>query len=182
MNMLPVGALLDHKDTKCSIPVLTPLWETAPNVEKPAKSLKESVCQQKICKSNTFYEKLWNRTWRVLPITHLSFDTSLDPFCFSFQTLTNARRTTEAAITSAGTRWAPSNAAARKAINYLPMSGHAKVSDGQLSFTQILNVSPSSQYWFYQAQSWWLVITWLGGATGVGNFLHNRIYLYLNPT
>lgn len=48
---------------------------------------------------------------------------------FSTQTSMNAWRTMAAVITSAGTQWAPSNAAARKATNCLLMNGHAKVSD-----------------------------------------------------
>ncbi len=50
-------------------------------------------------------------------------------FISSVQISTNAKKTMEVVITSAGTRWAPSNAAARKATNCLLMSGHAKVSD-----------------------------------------------------
>ena len=50
----------------------------------------------------------------------------------------------EAAITSAGTQWAPLNAAARKATNCSLMSGRAKVSAQQLLLTQVLRVSGSA--------------------------------------
>lgn len=43
----------------------------------------------------------------------------------------SARRTTEAAITSAVTQWDPLNAAAKRATSFSPMNGHAKVSDLQ---------------------------------------------------
>lgn len=43
----------------------------------------------------------------------------------------SARRTTEAVITSAVTQWDPLNAAAKRATNFSPMNGRAKVSDLQ---------------------------------------------------
>lgn len=48
----------------------------------------------------------------------------------------NARRTTEAVITSAETQWAPLSAAVKKATNYSLMSGHAKVSGSQMPVMQ----------------------------------------------
>ena len=68
-------------------------------------------------------------------------------FCHRFnllhQTSTNARRTTEAAITSAGTRWARLSAAVRKATNCSQTSGRAKVSDSQCAVILTFTLSPS---------------------------------------
>ncbi len=68
---------------------------------------------------------------------------------FSTQISTNARRTTEAVITSAGTQWAPSNAAARKATNCSLMNEHAKVNHTDsycvISPAIRLRVPPNSQ-------------------------------------
>lgn len=58
-----------------------------------------------------------------------AFTNAVHSLVFSTQTSMNAWRTMAAVITSAGTQWAPSNAAARKATNCSLMNGHAKVSD-----------------------------------------------------
>lgn len=66
--------------------------------------------------------------WFMTIITVVPPSLSVSLLYFSVQTLTSARRTTGAAITSAGTRWAPSSAAARKATSCWPTSGRVKVS------------------------------------------------------
>lgn len=76
------------------------------------------------------------------------------------QTLTNARRTMAAVTTSAGTRWAHSNAAARKATNCSLMNGRAKVSNWQLSITHTSELkSPQCCLLVLLTQMWDLNIT-----------------------